>query len=427
MLERRLSDGTAVWLDPMRDVRSAALGIYVASGSADEPPGERGATHFLEHLLFRRSSRRSGAAIARLTDRLGGECDAYTTKDVVAFHARTTAEHAGEALDLLLDLTHAPAFTAGDIEVERDVILEEMAEARDIPEDFLHDAFLRRLWPAHPLGAPIFGTEEGVRKLTRARLVARFRAMFRPEKTLIVAAGAFDPDGIVRRLERGRRRRGGQGAVPAVPRRPPGEPVARRCAVEIPRPDLSQTHVLVGAPTIPFSHRLRPAASIVMTVLGGGVSSRLWRDVRERKGLAYHVGAALTLHREAGISIVEAATHPRNLRRLVRTTGRLLREMRNSGLSRAEIRRAKDQIRSEVALSLESTAARREAAARAFVYRGRPISADEFLAEVEAVTADETGETAGLLFGRLGPVGLGVSGPPGPDLSAGDLLEELAA
>ncbi len=427
MLERRLSDGTAVWLDPMRDVRSTALGIFVAAGSADEGRGERGATHFLEHLLFRRSRRRSGAAIARLTDRLGGECDAYTTKDAVAFHARTTAERAGEALDLLLDLTEAPAFTAADVEVEREVILEEMAEAKDVPEDFRHDAFLRRLWPAHPLGAPILGTEESVRGMTRARLAARFHAIFRPEKTLIVAAGAFDPEGIVRRLE-GRRRRGsGRPAGLSAAPRPRREPQARRCAVEIPRADLSQAHLIVGAPTIPFSHRLRPAASIVMTVLGGGVSSRLWRDVRERKGLAYQVGAALTLHREAGISLVEAATQPKNLRRLVRTTGRLLREIRDGGLSRSELRRAKDQIRAELALSLESTAARREAAARAFLYRGRPVEADELLAEIEAVTADEAGETAGLLFGRLGPVGLGVSGPPGPDLSAGDLLEELAA
>jgi predicted Zn-dependent peptidase len=427
VLNRRLSDGTAVWLDPMRDVRSAALGIYVAAGSADEVPGERGATHFLEHLLFRRARRRSGAAIARLTDRLGGECDAYTTKDAVAFHARTSADRAGEALDLLLDLTEAPAFTGEDVEVERDVILEEMAEAKDVPEDFLHDVFLGRLWPAHPLGAPIFGTEESVKRLTRTRLAARFRAIFRPGTTLIVAAGAIDPDGIVRRLEARRRRRDGRAHGPASPLPSRREPRSRRCAVEIPRPGLSQAHLIVGAPTIPFAHRLRPAAAIVMTVLGGGVSSRLWRDVRERKGLAYQVGTALTLHREAGISLVEAATHPENLRRLVRTTGRLLREIRRSGLSRAELRRGKDQIRAEIVLSLESTAARREAAARAFLYRGRPVDSDEFLAEIEAVTADEAGETAGLLFGRLGPVGLGVSGPPGPELSARDLLEELAA
>ena len=410
----------------MRDVRSVALGIYVAAGSADEAPGERGATHFLEHLLFRRSRRRSGAAIARMTDRLGGECDAYTTKDVVAFHARTTAERADEALDLLLDLTGEPAFTAADVDVERDVILEEMAEAKDLPEDFLHDSFLRRLWPAHPLGAPILGSEESVRSLSRTRLSRRFHAIFRPERTLVVAAGACQPGPLLARLEKARARRA-PGPAPALTPRPPGRPRARRPVLEVPRPDLTQSHLLVGAPTIPFGHRLRAAASIAVTVLGGGVSSRLWRDVRESKGLAYSVGAGLTLHREAGLAMVEAATHPKNLRRLVRTTGRLLRSLRADGLTRPELRRAKDQIRAEVALSLESTAARREAAARAFLYRGRPVSADEFLAEIEAVTAAEAAEAAGLLFGAMGPVGLGVSGPPVAGVTAEDLMEELAA
>jgi len=425
VLTERLSNGMAVWLEPLRDVRSVALGLYVVSGSADEGPGEPGATHFLEHLLFRRTRRRSGAAIARLTDRLGGECDAYTTRDAVAFHARTPAGSADEALDLLLDLTAAPAFTSADVEIEREVILEEMAEAKDVPEDFLHDLFLRRLWPAHPLGAPIFGTEESVKALSAARLAARFRAVFRPERTLVVVAGACEPGRLLSRLERSCRRR--TSAVTPPPSRPRGRPRARRLAFEVPRPDLSQAHLLVGAPTIPHGHPLRAAATVAITVLGGGVSSRLWREVRERKGLAYGVGAGLTLHREAGLALVEAATHPKNLRKLVRTTGRLLREFRSGGLTRAELRRGKDQIRSEVALSLESTAARREAAARAFLYRGRPVSADEYLAEIEAVTSGEAGEASALLFGGAGPVGLGVSGPPGPGLDADELAGELAA
>ena len=408
----------------MRDVRSVALGIYVASGSADESPAERGATHFLEHLLFRRSRRRSGAAIARLTDRLGGECDAYTTKDSVAFHARTTADRAGEAMDLLLDLTEAPSFTAEDVEVEREVILEEMAEANDVPEDVLHDTFLRRLWPSHPLGAPIFGSGESVRE-PQPHTARRALSGDLP-------AGADSRRGR-RRLRSGDDRPASREAAASRPlrlrgtRRPAGRPRARRCAVEVRRADLAQAHLLVGAPTIPFDHPLRAAVSIAVTVLGGGVSSRLWRDIRERKGLAYNVGAGLSLHREAGLALVEAATHPKNLQKLVRTTGRLLRALAASGLSRAELSRAKDQIRAEVALSLESTASRRETAARSWLTRGRPVSADEFLAEIDAVTGRDAEEACGLLFGALGPVGLGVAGPPGPGFSAEGLMEELAA
>src|SRR5262249_17741995 len=152
-----------------------------------------------EHLLFKRARRRSGAAIARMTDRLGGDCDAYTTKEVVAFHARTTAERLNDAVDLLLDLTEAPAFTEAAVEGERRVLLEEMAEANDRPEARLHDAFLKALWPSHPLGAPILGTEDSVRSLSRARLAARFRDIVVPSRTAIVAAGALDPDPFLAR------------------------------------------------------------------------------------------------------------------------------------------------------------------------------------------------------------------------------------
>jgi predicted Zn-dependent peptidase len=437
VLVRALPEGIAVWLDPMRDVRSVALGVYVAGGSADEDPRALGSTHFLEHLLFKRTRRRSGAAIARMTDRLGGDCDAYTTKEYVAFHARTTAERLDDAVDLLLDLTEAPAFTHEDVEVERGVILEEMAEANDVPEDRLHDTFLKSLWPRHPLGAPILGTRETVEALTRARLEARFREIFVPERTAIVAAGAFEPDRLLARLEKARRARrrpraaaghrgGVAGGPPHAPGRPQSVPVAERCAFHLPRPELTQTHVLLGTQTIPWAHPLVPAASLAITVLGGGVSSRLWRDVRERKGLAYHVGTALTLHRQAGIAFIEAATAPANLPRLLRTAGRVVRRMLEDGITTAELVRAKNQVRAEVALGLESTAARRENAARSWLYRGRPYEADEYLAEVEAVSAADLAKGAQLLFGAS-PLGLGITGPPLARASVEDLVGELAA
>ncbi len=414
MLERRLPDGTAVWLDPMRDVKSLALSVTMAGGSAGEEPGERGATHFLEHLLFKRTRRRSGAAVARITDRLGGECDAYTTKESVSFHARVPAERASEAVDLLLDLTAAPAFTAADVEVERGVILEEMAETEDLPEDLLHEAFLRRLWPSHALGAPILGTKETVTNLTRARLVARFRAIARPGRTLVAAAGAFDPDGFVELLTRSRLRR--HAAAPAASVVAPGKPRAARCVFHLARPELQQTHLLVGGPTISFCHPLVPAAWIATEVLGGGVSSRLWRDVRERRGLAYSIGTGLTLHHAAGVSLVSAATQPKNLARLVATTARALRRFREDGITRLELSRARNQFHAEAALSLESTAARRESAVRAWLYRGRPYTTEQFLADLDRVTLGDVSAAIGLLYGARGgagsaSLGLGIAGP----------------
>jgi predicted Zn-dependent peptidase len=424
---RTLADGLGVWLDPMRDVRSVALGVYVAGGSADEGPGELGSTHFLEHLLFRRSRRRSGAEIARTTDRLGGDCDAYTTKEWMAVHARTPSERLGDALSLLLDLTEAPAFTADDVETERKVILEEMAEANDVPEDRLHETFVRSYWPDHPLGAPILGSEETVDALTRGRLVQRFREVFRPEKTLVVAVGAFEPEAFLKLLsqERRKRRHAPAAALPAAPSR--RSPRSEHCAFHIQRPDLTQTHLLVGTAAPAYADRQVPAAWLLSVILGGGVSSRLWRRVRERHGLAYHVGAGLTLHRDGGMALIEAATAPKKLPRLVRATGAVLRELRRSGITRAELRRAKDQVRAEVAMSLESTSSRRESAVRAWYFRGRPWEADEVIAEMEAVTAAQVDDAIGVLFGTPADAGLGVAGPSLVGATVDDLVCELAA
>lgn len=427
METRTLGDGLTVWLDPMRDVRSVALGVYVAGGSADEEPADLGSTHFLEHLLFRRSRRRSGAEIARMTDRLGGDCDAYTSKEWMAVHARTPSERLDDALSLLLDLTEAPAFTAEDVETERKVILEEMAEASDVPEDRLHETFVRSYWPDHPLGAPILGTEETVGALTRARLVRRFREVFRPERTLVVGVGAFEPETFLRTLARERRRRR-RSAVPLGPAAPARRsPLGKSCAFHIPRPDLNQTHLLVGTPAPAYADRLVPAAWLVSVVLGGGVSSRLWRRVRERHGLAYQVGAGLTLHREGGMALIEAATAPKKLPKLVRATGSVLRELRQGGITRAELRRAKDQVRAEIAMSLESTSSRRESGARAWFYRGRPWEADETIAEMEAVTAADVDDAIGALFGAPDSSGFGVTGPSLVGASVDDLAGELAA
>jgi predicted Zn-dependent peptidase len=394
----------------MRDAKSLALGIYVAAGSADEDEGARGATHFLEHLLFKRTRRRSGAAVARITDRLGGDCDAYTTKECVAFHARVPAARAAEAVDLLLDLTAAPAFTAEDVAVERDVILEEIAEAHDVPDDLLHDTFVRALWPRHDLGAPIFGTPADVRGLTRPRLAERFRGIFRPDRTLVVAAGAFDAGRLADFLERGRAHPAS--ARPAAARRRGTAPRPARCAVAIPRADLVQAHLVVGA-SAPFgwADRRVPSAWIAAQVLGGGVSSRLWREVRESRGLAYDVGSHLSLHRDAGLALITAATQPENLGRLVVTTGRVLGRLLRDGVTRAELSRAKSQLAAEVVLSRESSAARREAAARAWLSRGRPYPVEEILADVARVTVEDVGEAARLLWGDGARAGLGVAGP----------------
>ena len=183
----------------------------------------------------------------------------------------------------------------------------------------------------------------------------------------------------------------------------------------------------MGTPAPAYADRQVPAAWLLSVVLGGGVSSRLWRRVRERHGLAYHVGAGLTLHRDGGMALIEAATAPKKLPKLVRATGAVLRELRNTGITRAELRRAKDQVRAEIAMSLESTSSRREGVVRAWFFRGRPWEADEVIAEIEAVTAAEIDDAIGVLFGTPDSTGFGVTGPTLVGASVDDLAGELAA
>lgn len=254
--------------------------------------------------------------------------------------------------------------------------------------------------------------------------MARFRAIFRPERTLVVAAGALDADRLTALLERGRARRAPARSAPG--RRRGGAPRSARCAFAIPRADLGQSHLVVGASgPLAWADARVPAAWIAAEVLGGGVSSRLWRDVRERRGLAYQVGANLSLHRDAGLCLITAATQPKNLARLVLSTARVLGRLLREGVTRAELSRAKNQFAAEAALAQESTAARREAAARAWLSRGRPYPTEEFLADVAKVTLDGVGEAARALWGDAGRLGLGVTGPL-PEREAEDLARSLA-
>ncbi len=424
MIIEQLASGLTVWLDPMRDVRSVALGVFVAHGSATEEPAGHGATHFLEHLLFRRSRRRTGAAIARLIDRLGGDCDAYTTKESVAFHARTAAARLHEATSLILDLASAPAFTLRDVEIERQVILEEIAEAGDIPEDRLHETFAQTIFSGNPLARPILGTPDEVKQLSLEKIQERFFGSFWPEKMLFAAAGAFDPKVLIKKLNGFHPNSGSKKA--SCRENEIQKPVPEPCRFEVARPDISQTHLLFGIPAFSQTDPALPAGWLISTILGGGVSSRLWREVRDRKGLAYHIGTSQNLYRSSGLFFVEAATAPARLPRLLSTLGRVLREFRDEGMRKDELRKAKDQVRAELELSLESTAARREGAARDWMYRGRPYEVDEIVADIEAVSEAETGKLAQELFGDPERFGLGISGPPAGTGVFDELLKELS-
>jgi len=400
IVRETLDSGATVLVDRMTDVRSFALGFFVRAGSEGEPPSRQGISHFLEHLLFKRTRRRSNVEIARAIDRLGGDVDAFTTKEYTGFYCRTLDTRFAEALDLLADVVLAPAFDAADIEVERGVILEEIGEANDNPEDLAHENFVRAFWKTHPLGAPILGTAETIRSIGKDDLYRYYRARYRPEDLIVAVAGRVRPAEVVAAVERLFKRK-----------RRPGSSRPRRsaAAARTPRPHahvlvrtrrgLEQAHLCLGMAASPQTSGRRYAAALLDIVLGGGMSSRLFQEVRERRGLVYTIGSSLSAYRLAGYEAVSAACAPKNLRRVLDVTLRELSKLKRSGVRPRELAWAKENLTGNMVLALESTVSRMSSAARQEFYFGRVAGFEEQIAKVRAVTGDDVDEEARRVFG----------------------------
>ena len=384
----------------MRDVRSLALGVYVEAGSESEPPNRGGLSHFLEHVLFKRTRRRTNVAIARAVDLLGGDVDAFTTKEYTGFYAHTLDARFAEAVDLLSDVVLAPAFGAGDVEKERGVILEEIGEANDNPEDLVHETFVRELWRDQPLGAPILGTEKSIRAISRGDLRTFHRARYGSGRLIVAVAGRVNPrdavERIARAFRRSRTRAGRRSSVRAE------TPRARAHVTLVRRRSLEQAHVCLGMPAPAYTSRRRFASSILDVVIGGGMSSRLFQQVREKRGLAYSIGSSLHAYRHGGYQTISAACATRNLERLLEVTLAELEGLRRGGVRPRELRWAKENLKGGLLLAFESTVSRMSAAAREEIYFERTPRPEQWIERVEAVTAEEVDAEAQRLLSARG-------------------------
>jgi len=275
-----LDNGVTVLIDEMQDVRSFALGFFVGAGSGDEPPARQGLSHFLEHVLFKRTRRRSNVQIARAIDRLGGDVDAFTTKEYTGFYVHTLDTRFAEALDLMGDVVLSPAFDAADIENERGVILEEIGEANDNPDDLVHEMFVSSFWKSHPLGAPILGTAESFGAIGREDLYGYYRSRYTPGNIIVAVAGHLRTDAVLAAVSRLFRRRtagrGGTDRRSGRDRRPQSHQHVRVQS----RRGLEQVHVCLGVAGPAQASERRFTASLLDIVLGGGMSSRLFQEVR---------------------------------------------------------------------------------------------------------------------------------------------------
>jgi len=418
-----LENGTTVLIDEMQDVRSFALGFFVGAGSGEESAGKRGISHFLEHALFKRTRRRSTVEIARAIDRLGGDVDAFTTKEYTGFYAHTLDSRFPEALDLLGDIVLAPAFESDDIEVERGVILEEIGETKDSPDDLVHEMFIRSFWRTHPLGEPILGTSESVRGIGLGDLYRYYRERYTPDNLIVSVAGHVRELDVLDSLEKLFRRKSARANGRAPNNGAAGKPHSHQHIQVKSRRGLEQAHVCLGVEGPPQGSGRRFAAHLLDIVLGGGMSSRLFQEVREKRGLVYSIASSLNSYRLGGYETIYAACAPKNLARVLEVTLRELKKLKRDGVRPRELAWAKQNLKGNMILALESTISRMSSQARQEFYLGRVAPMEEWLAKAEAVTSDDMAhEAERLLDGRV--LSLSVVGNVGklpltaPDLAA---------
>jgi predicted Zn-dependent peptidase len=400
-----LPNGLVVITETMSHVRSVSVGVWVRNGSRREIPEENGLAHFIEHMVFKGTERRSAEAIAREMDSVGGMLDAFTSKEQICFNAKVLDEHLPIAFDVIADLVLRPKFDSEDLKKERKVILEEIKMDLDNPEYLLHEIFTRGFWPGHPLGRPILGTPDTVKKFNRDALCGRFRNWFAPDHLVITAAGHVVHDQV---LELVQREYGG--LQPAGPAEDDGAPTTEAPIRLETKRDLEQAHICIGVPSVPLAHEDRFGFAVLNNLLGGGMSSRLFQNIREKRGLAYAVFSELTPYSDAGMMTVYAGTATDAIGQVIDLTIQEFRSLKEALVSEEELRRSKNHLKGSLMLSLESTSSRMSNLARQELYFGRFFSLDEILAAIEAVTREELQSLAQRYF-KTDHIAVTVLGP----------------
>lgn len=388
-----LPNGLIVLTERMEHLRSVAMGVWIKSGSRCEPAETNGISHFVEHMLFKGTRSRSAQHIAREMDSIGGNLDAFTGKETICFTVKSLSEHVPIALDVLADLVLNPVFAASDIERERDVILEEIKIDEDNPDVLVHELFTQNFWKDHPLGKPILGTTSTVGRLSQPQLFDYHGGRFNGGNMVFSAAGLLDHDQFVNEVA--------SKFAPLIAGLPIADEQAPPTSARIilrNKKALEQVQICLGVPAPSVTDTNRYVTLILNTILGGGMSSRLFQTIREERGLAYSVYSDLSPYRDTGTLCIYAGT---SAGKALGTIDLILAEfakMKNELLSDEELTRAKDQLKGNILMGLESSNSRMANLARQEIYFHQFFTVDEIIARVEAVTADQVQQMAQRLF-----------------------------
>jgi predicted Zn-dependent peptidase len=388
-----LPHGLTVITEQMQHIRSASIGIWLETGSRDEDSESNGISHFIEHMVFKGTKHRTAEEIARQVDSIGGNMDAFTAKECICFNVKVLDEHVPVALDILADLVLHPVFDAQDITRERGVILEEIKMDEDNPDYLVHEIFTQNFWKDHPLGKPILGTKETVKRFERQTVHDTYAHRFAPGNIIVSAAGNLDHDKFVELVSKHF-----EHMKPATNGFHSGQPKIVSRIILRNKKALEQVQLCLGVPCHPIAHEQRHAGYVLNTLLGGGMSSRLFQNIRERQGLAYSIYSDLNPYRDTGCLAVYAGTSRASTTKVVQSVVEEFRKLKQEPVSDEELRRSKDQLKGSLMLSLESSTARMSNLARQEMYFERFYDLDELIEKIEAVTAADLQNLANEFF-----------------------------
>ncbi|HXF82000.1 MAG TPA: pitrilysin family protein [bacterium] len=387
-----LPNGLRVITERMPHVRTAAMGVWVNAGSRHEPASQHGVSHFLEHLFFKGTTSRSALQIAQAADEIGGQLNAFTDREQTVFYVKTLAAHFERAVEIVADMLLRATLAEESIERERQVVVEEIKSYEDAPDELVQDLFAQTVWNGHPLGRPVIGTLATVRRLTRDDLLAHVQRFYRPGNTVVAVAGDVEHAAVVDVLDR--HFGGWTGAAVPVAADPP----QAQAGVMMRFKETEQVHLCLGTRGRAQGDDSRYALSVLDHLLGGGMSSRLFQEIREKRGLVYTITSYLSAYRDGGLFVIYAGMSPPVGPEVVRLILEEVERATREPVDPAELRRAKESLKGSLMLSLESTGSRMSVLARSEIYHGRQITLDELIAKVEAVTAEDLQALAAELF-----------------------------
>jgi predicted Zn-dependent peptidase len=388
-----LPNGLTVITEQMQHIRSASIGIWLQTGSRDEDPHWNGISHFIEHMVFKGTKNRTAEEIARQVDSIGGNMDAFTAKECICFNVKVLDEHIPTALEILSDLVLHPVFDAADIARERGVIIEEIKMDEDNPDYLVHEIFTQNFWKDHPLGKPILGTKETVKRFERQPVLDAYGHRFAPGNIIVSAAGHLEHgpfvDLVIKHFEHMKPSKNGFHS---------GAPKTASRIILRNKKALEQVQLCIGVPCHPIAHAQRHAGYILNTLLGGGMSSRLFQNIRERQGLAYSIYSDLNPYRDTGCMAVYAGTSRESAAKVVQSVVSEFSKLKTETVTDEELRRSKDQLKGSLMLSLESSTARMSNLARQEMYFEHFYDLDELIEKIEGVTAEDLQSLANEFF-----------------------------